>query len=150
MDSSLIEAFRNSRIVANADLAAIALQVYDYFLTLQLEVRWMWNTIWTPVKVSYFLMRYLPFVTMTMISVVDSPRLTPEECLRFNNAYAYMVTIDIAFSEVILTLRTWASWRRDGRIGIALILFVLCIWVPALVNLQYVVDSLACEFYASP
>jgi hypothetical protein len=48
---------------------------------------------------------------------------------------------------VMLTLRTWAVWNRDWRLGIGLsIFFVLC-WGPSIKILLMLTKSLACKHH---
>ena len=41
-------------------------QIFDYFITLQREVDFLWPTRWSLVKVLFFVTRYLPFVDMSL------------------------------------------------------------------------------------
>ncbi|KAF8638630.1 hypothetical protein AX17_002055 [Amanita inopinata Kibby_2008] len=132
MDDTL----RNVRIISYVDVATIALLVYDYLLTLPLEVAWIWQSRWTIVNALYLLMRYMPFVNVALILLVDLPGRRPQGCATLNTAYAYLVVADFALSEIILTLRIWAIWARSKYLGVGLIVFYLGVWTFAAVNME--------------
>ncbi|KAF8987009.1 hypothetical protein BDQ17DRAFT_1258996, partial [Cyathus striatus] len=45
--------------------------VYDYLLTFDLEVNFIWNALWSTLKVLYMLTQYLPFLD-TMIAMTGT------------------------------------------------------------------------------
>ena len=60
-------------ILLTHPVICISLLVYDYFLTLERELRCFWSgsllKSWTPVKVLFVLQRYLPFVDTGILTV---------------------------------------------------------------------------------
>ncbi|KAF8348525.1 hypothetical protein F5887DRAFT_950459 [Amanita rubescens] len=108
-----------------ADTAALSMLVYDYLLTFDLEVNYVWGSRWTFVKLLYLVVRYMPFVTMASVFLLDVPGPTVEDCLSITRAYAIMITFDTGFGEIILTLRTWAICGRRFRMGMGFLFFFL-------------------------
>ncbi|KIJ93494.1 hypothetical protein K443DRAFT_645449 [Laccaria amethystina LaAM-08-1] len=97
-------------------VAGAAMFLYDYFLTVGMEVDLVWSSKWGFMKVLYVLQRYLPFVDAVILCFLHqlSRTISPSSC-----------SVVEKLRGLILTLRAWAVWRRDGRLGIALsILFV--------------------------
>ncbi|KAF8996796.1 hypothetical protein BDQ17DRAFT_1249420, partial [Cyathus striatus] len=43
--------------------------LYEYFITLDLEVKFVWNAPWTFIKIIYIMTRYLPFVEISLMSL---------------------------------------------------------------------------------
>ncbi|KAF8726106.1 hypothetical protein AX14_008059 [Amanita brunnescens Koide BX004] len=99
--------------------------VYDYLLTLDLEVAYVWGSKWSFVKVLYLLVRYMPFVSMSVVFMLDVPGSSVEDCVSIMRVYATMLVFDAGLGEIILTLRTWAICGRRFRLGIAFLIFFL-------------------------
>lgn len=49
--------------------AAVAMFVYDYLLTLEMEIELVWRSKWNWIKYLYLFQRYLPFVDTVFLSV---------------------------------------------------------------------------------
>ncbi|KAJ6610191.1 hypothetical protein B0H10DRAFT_435374 [Mycena sp. CBHHK59/15] len=127
--ATIISIIQHRDIVSYFNIVASTAFIYDFCLTFGMEVDQIWSAQWTPLKVAYLLQRYLPFVDTVGISIYhgSAPGLTPAYCR--SNYYA-TIFIDmismIGLSELILTFRTWAVWRRDPKLGIALgVIFAL-------------------------
>lgn len=64
--AALIEALTkyvaSARVVTSFDVLGVTIFVYDYFLTLGMEVEFVWSSKWGFMKVLYLLQRYLPFL----------------------------------------------------------------------------------------
>lgn len=127
------------RLVTYFDVAGVAMFLYDYFLTIGMEVDLVWSSKWGFMKVLYLLQRYLPFVDAAILCFLHqfSRTINPSTCSVVEKLRGYLIITGICLSELILTLRAWAVWRRDGRLGTALsILFV------ATAVTSYVIQSL--------
>jgi hypothetical protein len=48
----------------------VALVVYDYSLTLSMEIDLIWSSRWNVIKVAFLLQRYLPFLDAILLSVI--------------------------------------------------------------------------------
>lgn len=46
----------------------------------------------------------------------------------------------------VLTLRAWALWRKDKKLGYALPVFILLCWVPALAITGVFLNSMQCGY----
>ncbi|PFH47954.1 hypothetical protein AMATHDRAFT_150896, partial [Amanita thiersii Skay4041] len=44
---------------------------FDYLLTLDLEIKYVWKSRWSIIKFLYLVMRYMPFLSVIVISFVD-------------------------------------------------------------------------------
>ncbi|EDR01502.1 uncharacterized protein LACBIDRAFT_333151 [Laccaria bicolor S238N-H82] len=117
------------RLVTYFDVAGAAMFLYDYFLTVGMEVDLVWSSKWGFMKVLYILQRYLPFVDAAILCFLHqfSTTISPSTC-----------SVVEKLRGLILTLRAWAVWRRDGRLGTALsILFVATVSFPARFTIPY-------------
>ena len=61
-------------------LTLIVPQIYDYFLTLHLEIKFVWLSQWTYTKVLFLLIRYMAFTGafLFMISELHLTKVTPD------------------------------------------------------------------------
>ncbi|PFH49731.1 hypothetical protein AMATHDRAFT_147024, partial [Amanita thiersii Skay4041] len=117
--------------------------IYDYILTLDLEVRFIWKSRWTYVRVLYHLVRYIPFITMTTTLVTDCESFSYYKLQ--NTLITYIPVPGISTARSILTLRTWAVWYRNRYLGLALTIFFIGSWASSLVNMGLVQKSLKCK-----
>ncbi|KAF8976886.1 hypothetical protein BDQ17DRAFT_1417632 [Cyathus striatus] len=90
------EYYRGLWQVAPLAILYVIVQIYDVCLTLDLEITFIWKSPGSFTKALYLLTRYLPFVDVGMIA------------------------IGVAGGQVILSLRTWAFWRKQRYILVIL------------------------------
>ncbi|PPR02001.1 hypothetical protein CVT24_011124 [Panaeolus cyanescens] len=96
--------------ILSFDLVAVAMYVFEYGLTLEMEVNLVWSTNWNWMKVIFLLQRYLPFADTAFLIMY----------LKFGpgmNIVRYMMTSGTAFSELILFLMMipgWKAYRAGG------------------------------------
>jgi len=96
---------------------------YDYLLMLPKEQKHIWNAKWTPGKVLYIAVRYMP--------IFDIPILPFGYAFLAGNlhlgcvfdAWWQIATNSIAclLADIVYGLRTWALWNRNRLLGCFLI-----------------------------
>ncbi|CAA7257467.1 unnamed protein product [Cyclocybe aegerita] len=127
------------------DVAASTIFVWDYLMTIGMEIEYIWPGKWTIMKVVYLLQQYLPFidtVPKSLIIEIFTTNLSPSTCHLLTNTSRLLMYIGLALSEMILTFQAWAVWNRNWVLTILLpILFVGC-WAPHLVFLIEILKSL--------
>ncbi|PFH49733.1 hypothetical protein AMATHDRAFT_147036, partial [Amanita thiersii Skay4041] len=119
--------------------------IYDYLLTLHLEVKLIWRSKWTVVRLLYHVVRFIPFVSIILILSMGL-EVSMELC-------ESTLSLGASFSEVafvrmlavILTLRIWAIWDRNRYLGYALPAFFISLWAFATVNMCLLMASIKCE-----
>ncbi|KAI3614949.1 hypothetical protein WG66_016784 [Moniliophthora roreri] len=102
------------------------LLLYDYLLTLDLEVNYIWKHPLTVRSVLFFLNRYTPFVDTFLLLNGLFVSLSIEECEKQRKVVAIFIFVGTAISEVILMLRVYALWgcrRWSEFICVALIVW---------------------------
>jgi len=99
------------------------LLVYDCSLTLGMEIELVWSSPWGFVKVLYIVQRYLPFfdAIFLCLPLQVAVNIDPGGCHIFATIRGWLMIFGFILSEVILTLRVWAVWKRDLRLGVFLI-----------------------------
>ncbi|KAF7430166.1 hypothetical protein PC9H_005866 [Pleurotus ostreatus] len=129
----IIQLAKDQRLDACLVLSSAIILVYDYIITFDLEVSliWFYHSGWSWTTMLYILNRYLPFVdTINGLwhdFVLGIPR---DACMLSFQATGWLYVIGISVTEIILTIRTWAIWRRDRRLAAILLLFFAAVWGP--------------------
>ncbi|KAJ3513164.1 hypothetical protein NLJ89_g3104 [Agrocybe chaxingu] len=118
MDSTGLTAFMISRLQAGVmtkmfDLAGTVIFLYDYLLTLGMEVEYVWPGPWTTIKVVYFIQRYIPFIDTMWIAlhINFGDNLSPVLCQRLNTAGRALMCVGLTTSEVVLALMVIPAFR---------------------------------------
>ncbi|EDR03422.1 uncharacterized protein LACBIDRAFT_295242 [Laccaria bicolor S238N-H82] len=114
-------------IVTAFDVVGSALYIYDYFLTLDLEVELVWPSKWGAMKVLFLVQRYLPFLDTVSLCLVHqlAADISPSTCYFLYSFRGYLIITGFLLSEVILTLRAWAVWKRERILGYNLLFFIV-------------------------
>jgi len=113
-------AFASSQSYAQAEsaeqcalLIAGSLVIYDYVLTLQQEIDYVWFRKWTPGKILFLSVRYLGLVWVCLcLWAVFTTGATPTACnviVRLTVCSAYSAYLA---GSLVFALRTWAIWNR--------------------------------------
>ncbi|CAA7268755.1 unnamed protein product [Cyclocybe aegerita] len=134
-DSGMIDSLQASNVAKMVELSACAVFLWDYLLTVGMEVRYIWPGAWTPIMVVYFVQRYLPFFDSLWLTLHFNfgKNLSVETCVLLNGAAKSIMSFGLAFSELLLTSRAWAVWNRTRMLTHALIvLYPLC-FIPTII-----------------
>jgi len=146
MDSTAFFQFLQQRTLMNGMyISAAALLVYDYMLTIHLEIKFIWSLRWRYTEVIFLLVRYMPFIgTVFTLYNQLSFETSPKTCKMTYPVTVWLVILKLILAEVILAVRTWAIWRRNRIVGVSLAaltianLVVQCIMANSFVNsLEY-------------
>ncbi|KAJ8693361.1 hypothetical protein PTI98_008363 [Pleurotus ostreatus] len=130
--STSVEHFR---LVLYLDFASATIVVYDYLLTVGLEIHHLWpKQGWNLIRMMFFVNRYLPFIDITWALWAEFvPSMTAQDCTLIDRLAGWSFCFSIALSEVILTMRTWSLWKTSRWSGTALVVFYLSCWTPIVV-----------------
>jgi len=130
---SLIDAFKSHLkyrrfIVDYTFIAGAAFLVYDYLLTIHLEIKLIWSDPWNYTRVLFLLARYIPLINIFFFLEHQLGLNTKVTfCQRTAPVFTWLTLIGILSAEVILFLRTWAAWTRDKIVGLMLLtIFLSC------------------------
>ncbi|KAF8580353.1 hypothetical protein K439DRAFT_313865 [Ramaria rubella] len=96
--------------------------IYDYFLTISLEVNLVWASKWSLPKVLYLGTTYVGFLRIALQSYsIFRPCLSSTAVARLDVIGTGLVVVMAIISELVLSFRTWSIWERSRRAGIGLI-----------------------------
>ncbi|KAG7089126.1 hypothetical protein E1B28_010834 [Marasmius oreades] len=131
----IVVALGHQRIVAHIDVFSTTLLVYEVIVNLPVEIELIWMRRWSFLTGLYILQRYLPFFD-TAVMVLHhqfGENLSTRYCTINYNVGGWSFIIGIVLSEIVLTLRVWAVWKRSIPVAIGLVVFFLACWVPCYV-----------------
>jgi len=110
-------------VLAALDILLIATNsaIYDYLLTLHIEIELIWFARWTYTKTLFLIMRYTALVgSLILLHNQLFPDVSVEMCKTMYPMGAYMVLVVIFLAQVMIAIRTWAVWRRSRILGVGL------------------------------
>jgi len=121
--TAIIKQLQIKRLVLDYTFVpAVALLIYDYALTLHLEIKFVWLTPWNCTKVLFLLTRYISFVDATFFIINQMfMNLSAEFCGASRPFVTWLVIFRTCLSQAILSIRTWAVWHRHKAVGILLL-----------------------------
>ncbi|PPR07339.1 hypothetical protein CVT26_013655 [Gymnopilus dilepis] len=129
-DAEIVQAIEILNLVTHFDVAASTLFVWDWLLTLRMEVELVWKSKWNFMKVLYLAQRYLPFVDTIGLVICHQLgiNMAVSTCQRVYYASGYLIVVGFILSELILTLRAWAVWNRDRLLMVVLSSLFVALW----------------------
>ncbi|KAG7089119.1 hypothetical protein E1B28_010827 [Marasmius oreades] len=144
-DYSVEEAFKNSMLtvgavghhllVAYMDVISVTVLLYEVIVNLSSEIEHIWLRRWSFLTVLYLIQRYLPFFDAAglILNHDFGANLSPRICSLSYSISGWSFLVGMILSEVILTLRVWAVWKRSIPVAMGLVVFFLACWVPGFV-----------------
>ncbi|KAG2132446.1 uncharacterized protein EDB93DRAFT_1176682 [Suillus bovinus] len=126
------------------NVAGLGVLIFDYFLTLESEVRWTWNRRWTVSRVLFVLSRYIAFVAAGMTSYAAIATRANENCSRFGQASNAIHIISIVAADGLLIIRTYAFWQKNKKL-LAFLLVLAAICIACAVSITQVVNNLVSQ-----
>jgi len=117
-----IRYLQNERLVMdNLYISAAALLIYDYLLTVHLEVKFIWFSHWGYTKILFLLIRYMAFADTFIVLHNQLFYDVPESTCKVTwPVAAWLLVWKMIFAEAVLAIRTWAVWRRNKVVGAVL------------------------------
>ncbi|KAG2116355.1 hypothetical protein BD769DRAFT_1063537 [Suillus cothurnatus] len=97
-----------------------ALLVYDYLLTLEDELCYIWNRPWTVVKVMFLINRYGNLLVQTFIRLEEAGLLSHNSrvfCQCFTLFTSCSMGLSAESIHIIVLMRTWAIWGTHKRVA---------------------------------
>ncbi|CAA7270039.1 unnamed protein product [Cyclocybe aegerita] len=130
------------------DIAACVIYVWDYCITMGMEIEHVWPGKWTALKVLYLIQRYLPFIdTVWPVLHRAKHQSEPRDVPFAHECGAVVFVVGMAASELVLTFRAWAVWNRNRVLTVVLPIIFMGIWVP---HVYFLIQSLRSLSFANP
>ncbi|TFK56715.1 hypothetical protein OE88DRAFT_1730177 [Heliocybe sulcata] len=96
--------------------------IWDWLISLPREWRFVWKSIWTPVKVAYLFCRYWVIATVPYLLYCFVMDHTIERCQSIYKIPVALAMWNQVGSEVVLLIRTYAFFNRNNH----LLIFLVC------------------------
>ncbi|KAJ7507383.1 hypothetical protein B0H11DRAFT_1971517 [Mycena galericulata] len=123
--ASYIQAVRYMHVVD------ITILLFDYSVTMDLEMSLMWSSKWSLSKFLFFLSRYSPLFDVPVLLYYSMmPNLSFELCSQLHAAASWGTIFGIAVAEAILILRTYALSGRKRSV----LIFFTTVWTIAILS----------------
>ncbi|KAG1874957.1 hypothetical protein F4604DRAFT_1925111 [Suillus subluteus] len=121
------------QLVKYTNVAASAILIYDYFVTLHSEVQWTWGRKWGIIRTAFTTSRYVPFAGALMTSYSAIKIWGTQDCIPFNDAVNGIHFLGIIASEVLLIARVYAFSGNKKAYLIILVSFGLAVLVTSVI-----------------
>ncbi|KAF8868496.1 hypothetical protein BD779DRAFT_1635113 [Infundibulicybe gibba] len=111
-------------------LAAYLVQIYDWFLTVESELAFIWSPKWNLGTLLYFLTRYPAFVDTAILFYISTGyynTLSPPVRPLLWGVSGWVFLLGIVVAEAIMAICVWAMWGRGRRMAIFLTILVLIV-----------------------
>jgi len=147
------------QVVSYCHAASLMLLVYDYFLTLDLEVDLIWRSKFSFVNVLYFLSRYTMFVDAPLLVYIVTaiPHIPTKTCILASEIWHGFAFFGLVSVHAILAVRTTALWEHNRKIvwslwGLLSLTVVGCLVIAYMHLKSTAIQSLStnCGFNGSP
>ncbi|KAF8984380.1 hypothetical protein BDQ17DRAFT_1415550 [Cyathus striatus] len=107
--TDLLLALKHVQVVNYVQVSSLSILLYEYFITLDLEIKYIWKARWTHIKIIYLTTRYLPFVDTSLVLWKQLyPHLSAKDCHNLFIIIVWLFIIGMSIAEVIY-LACWTS-----------------------------------------
>ncbi|KAG2364680.1 hypothetical protein BDR07DRAFT_771279 [Suillus spraguei] len=107
-----LEFFHEIWVRRSLSAAGYTVLIYDYFLTLNDEILYIWNAPWTIVKVLFLINRYGNLAGQTLVQLEEAGILVHSQffCQRFTIVTSFIMIISSESIHILVLIRAWAIW----------------------------------------
>ncbi|KAH8828985.1 hypothetical protein DL96DRAFT_1814276 [Flagelloscypha sp. PMI_526] len=141
---TLTKVVNSGMVLLMIQSSALTILVYDWILTLEKEIAFVWPSKWSLGKTLYFLTKY-PAIVDAFISISRRwvpNKDAPAQCPIPFHLDAWLVTLGMHVAELILVLRTWAICGRNKWVLRGLLFFQMLILIYNCISLEIFVRSI--------
>ncbi|PFH45689.1 hypothetical protein AMATHDRAFT_71223 [Amanita thiersii Skay4041] len=126
-DQALASILQTRRITSYVEAVNITLLLYDYILTLQLEVQYVWGSRWSLITALYYYTKYSIFLDGlgVVFQTFVNPSIVTVHCRAITIAGGAIFVSGTCAAEAILVMKAWAVWGKGRRLGAALLFIFL-------------------------
>jgi len=131
--STSVDGLRSIQLIRYTRLSGVSIIVFDHIITFDREVKFVWKSKWSLVKVLFFINRYYTLAwSLFTLYALFSPNLTDLFCLRYYQNEAISGLIGCMVADGALQIRIYALYGADKRIlTLMLTVFTMCAAVSA-------------------
>ncbi|KAI0683224.1 hypothetical protein BC835DRAFT_1423501 [Cytidiella melzeri] len=115
-DTETITALVHQQTIIYVKFVSATLLVFDWALLFSDEVKHMWTSRWSFIKVLYLWTRYSPVADTILGLVGHFSYLTPQQCKLNDTACSILLGFGVYTSELIFIWRTFALWKGSKAV----------------------------------
>ncbi|KAH6909268.1 hypothetical protein BKA70DRAFT_230650 [Coprinopsis sp. MPI-PUGE-AT-0042] len=144
-----IDRYNAQKLVSYFNVASSVILLWEHVITFDQELIAIWTARWTVSKCLYILMKYSAVVQVGIILWVQLiPNDQERACTISFIAIAWLLVFGLGVGELLLSIRTWAVWKKPRSMGILLGIFWVASWGAICAILVIFLKSV--EFKADP
>ncbi|EGO03490.1 hypothetical protein SERLA73DRAFT_174991 [Serpula lacrymans var. lacrymans S7.3] len=106
------------------NVAGLVVWVFDYCVSLDAEVHWIWQRQWNFARVVFTAARYIPCVGAIM-TVINANAEQTGNCKPFEISSNLIHVLGILSAEGLLAVRTYALWQGNKKVLAGILVFGL-------------------------
>lgn len=118
----LVDVLRDDKVVAYNTVAACCLLLYDIILSARYEIKYIWKSSWSLIKILHILIRYYALFYLVMAAYVS---ISTDLSLTFCHVYypfdLYGVAPILPAIDILILTRIYALYSRDRKIAFILV-----------------------------
>ncbi|KAI0683577.1 hypothetical protein BC835DRAFT_1524212 [Cytidiella melzeri] len=114
-DTDATTALAQQQTITYMEIVGATLLIFDWVLLFSDEVKHVWKSRWSFIKVLYLWTRYSPVADIILGLIRHFAYLTPQQCKSTVAASSIMASIGVYMSELVFIWRTFALWK-DSKI----------------------------------
>jgi len=119
--AALVVYAQHTQITNYFTVASLCVFIYDWIITLPLEIKYVWPAPLSWGKALFLLTRYLAIIdTSVIIPRQLGNNLSTGDCQLLYQWSTWSMVVGVAIADIILAMRTWAIWSRSRPWGFAL------------------------------
>ncbi|KAF5325981.1 hypothetical protein D9611_000441 [Ephemerocybe angulata] len=116
---------RSAPIEGYIIIGCFVILAYDYIITLDQEVNYVWKSPWTIGLPLFYMNRYIPFIDVGLIVGFPFHHMTEEQCNTQVQTATWIMLIPTFFGQTIIALRTCALWQNNISVVASMIMLML-------------------------
>lgn len=126
LDPATLQFYKDWQTVTYSYVGLAVLLLYDAIISFPSEYKHIWQSSWSWVKVSYFCLRYVIIIQFALsLPLFFSYGLSKQFCERIFNVYDWLSPFQGIPLTIVMTLRTYALYRKERKARIFIIILVI-------------------------
>ncbi|KZV77899.1 hypothetical protein EXIGLDRAFT_847923, partial [Exidia glandulosa HHB12029] len=118
--SKILGILGRTHVIRCTHFAGAVLFLWEHIITSQEEFDVIWKSNWSSGKVLFLLQRYLVWPELIGALYADMGSLTGFQCRAIFAYHIFTTSATISMAHAILLMRTWALWRSNKCVVLAL------------------------------
>lgn len=136
--STIVSTYSVFQETQYCSIAARALFIWDYFITLDQEIQYIWRRRLSAVTCLFLLNRYVNFLVAILEILEQASFQTQQSCGPYIRVLQSLLFFTLLIDAAFPALRIYATWCRDWRPAIPILILSL---VSPILTLYYYINS---------